>query len=241
MRAKKSLGQNFFVNSNLADYIINIVSKTGSNSVVEIGPGMGFFTERLQKVFADITVIEKDTNLANSLKLQFPKIRVLNEDFLDIDLTLFDKKCIYFGSLPYNVSKPIIRKIMEGSNFSKESFFIVQKEVAEKYIYKKPYSTLSLTTAIYAKCKKILDISPDSFRPKPNVNSSLISITPLKRNIQNTNLLEELIHLAFKQPRKNIHNNLKNTKFEKGSVPFKTYRPAQLDLELYIEILNHSL
>jgi len=241
MKAKKSLGQNFFVNSNLADYIVNTVSKTGSNSIIEIGPGMGFFTVRLQKIFKDITVVEKDSNLADNLKLQFPNINVLNEDFLDIDLTNFDKNCIYFGSLPYNVSKPIIRKIVESKNFNNESFFIVQKEVAEKYLYKEPYSTLSLTTAIYAKCKKILDISPDSFRPKPNVNSSLISITPSNNNIQNTDILEELIHLAFKQPRKNMHNNLKNTKFEKGSIAFQMHRPAQLDIESYIEILNHSL
>ena len=241
MKAKRSLGQNFFVNSNLADYIINVVGKTGSNSVVEIGPGMGFFTQRLTKLFKNITVVEKDSNLANALKIQFPNINVLNEDFLSVDLTTLDKECIYFGSLPYNVSKPIIRKIVESGNFNKESFFIVQKEVAEKYIYREPYSTLSLTTAIYAKCKKILDISPDSFRPKPNVNSSLISISPSNLNIQNTKLLEELIHTAFKQPRKNLHNNLKNSKFEKGSEPFKTYRPAQLDLESYIEILNLSL
>ncbi|KKP65985.1 MAG: Ribosomal RNA small subunit methyltransferase A [candidate division WS6 bacterium GW2011_GWE1_34_7] len=241
MKAKRSLGQNFFVNSNLADYIVNIVSRTGSNSILEIGPGMGFFTQRLNKVFDNVTVVEKDTNLANSLKIQFPNINVLNEDFLNMDLTFLDKEYMYFGSLPYNVSKPIIRKIIESSNFNNESFFIVQKEVAEKYIYKKPYSTLSLTTTIYAKCKKILDISPDSFRPKPNVNSSLITISPSNTNIQNRELLEKLIHTAFKQPRKNIHNNLKNSQFEKGSLPFQAYRPAQLDLESYIQILNLSL
>jgi len=241
MKAKRSLGQNFFINSNLGDYIINTVKEEDSASIVEIGPGMGFFTQRLINNFKNITVIEKDTQLANTLKSQYPSINVLNKDFLSLDLSIFEKDCIYFGSLPYNISKPIVRKIIESKNFNKKSFFIVQKEVAEKYIYKEPYSTLSLTTNIYATTKKILDISPESFRPRPNVNSSLISFTPVKRDFKNIPMLEELISLSFKQPRKNLYNNLRGSKYEKGSLPFKTYRPAQLDLDTYIEILNHSL
>jgi 16S rRNA (adenine1518-N6/adenine1519-N6)-dimethyltransferase len=241
MKAKRSLGQNFFINSNLGDYIINVVKEEDALSIVEIGPGTGFFTQRLIQNFKDITVIEKDTQLANTLKSQYSNIKVLNEDFLSLDLSILNKDCIYFGSLPYNVSKPIVRRIIESENFNKKSFFIVQKEVAEKYIYKEPYSSLSLTTYIYAKAKKILDISPDSFRPRPNVNSSLISFTPIEREIKDKNKLEELISLSFKQPRKNLYNNLKGSKYEKGCIPFKTYRPAQLDLDTYIEILNHSL
>ena len=241
MKTKRSLGQNFFINSNLGDYIVNTVKEEGSSSIVEIGPGTGFFTERLIQNFKDITVIEKDTQLATTLKLQYPSIKVINEDFLSLNLSIFNRDCIYFGSLPYNVSKPIVRKIIESKDFNKKSFFIVQKEVAEKYIYKEPYSTLSLTTYIYAKAKKILDISPDSFRPRPNVNSSLISFTPLKRDIRNIKMLEELISLSFKQPRKNLYNNLRGSKYENACIPFKIYRPAQLDLDSYIEILNHSL
>jgi len=241
MKAKRSLGQNFFINSNLGDYIINTVKQEESSSVVEIGPGTGFFTQRLIQNFKDITVVEKDTQLANTLKSQYPNIQVINEDFLSLDLEIFNKDCIYFGSLPYNVSKPIVRRIIESENFNKKSFFIVQKEVAEKYIYKEPYSTLSLTTNIYAKTKKILDISPDSFRPRPNVNSSLISFIPIEREIKEKKRLEELISLSFKQPRKNLYNNLKGSKYANGCIPFKTYRPAQLDLDTYIEILNHSL
>lgn len=241
MRSKRSLGQNFFVNSNLADHIVNIITKESSNYLVEIGPGMGFFTERLMPFFKEITVVEKDRDLASNLKLQFPSINVVNIDFLDLDLDTLNPECLYFGSLPYNVSKPIIKKIIQSSNFSKKSYFIVQKEVAEKYIYKPPYSSLSLHTYIYADCKKILDISPHSFRPKPNVDSSLISFTPVKRDIKNIHMLEELIGVSFKQPRKNIFNNLRGSKYESGASKYKTYRPAQLDLDKYIEILNHSL
>ena len=202
MKSKRSLGQNFFVNSNLGNHIVDIVREESSNCLVEIGPGMGFFTERLIPFLKEITVVEKDSNLASNLKLQYPSINVVNIDFLDLDLNTLNPECTYFGSLPYNVSKPIIKKILQSSNFSKKSYFIVQKEVAEKYIYKPPYSSLSLHTYIYAQCKKILDISPHSFRPKPNVESSLISFTPVKRDITNLHMLDELIEMSFKQPRR---------------------------------------
>ncbi len=243
MKAKKSLGQNFFINKNLGDYIINTLKDTECDSVIEIGPGMGFFTEKLSTVFKNITVIEKDTELARTLQFQFPDIKVLNEDFLNLDLdSLLNTEVSFFGSLPFNVSKPIIRKIIEDKHFTKKSFFIVQKEVAEKYIYKQPYSSLSLTTHIYADCKKIIDISPDSFRPKPNVTSSLISFTP-NRKVDNKDIpiLEDLINRSFKQPRKNIFNNLRGSQFEKGLNTFKTLRPAQLSLDEFIQIYKYSL
>lgn len=242
MEAKRSLGQNFFINKNLGDYITNILAQNKDDSIIEIGPGMGFFTERLLNIFPNVIAIEKDIQLANSLTTTYPNLSVINKDFLEINFDeIINKDTIFFGSLPFNVSKPIIRKIIESKYFIKQSFFIVQKEVAEKYLYKQPYSVLSLSTAIYASCKKILDISPDSFRPKPNVNSGLISFIPNNRKIDNKKDIEELIKLSFRQPRKNINNNLKGTRFEKIIDKYKTLRPQQLSLDDYIQIYKYSL
>ena len=215
MKIKKSLGQNFFVNENLGNYIINILANSNCTSVVEIGPGLGFFTEKLIKKFENVTVIEKDKEIAQNLKFQFPKVLVINNDFLDIDLnTIVDENTTFFGSLPFNVSKKIIKKIIESKYFTNPSFFIIQKEVAEKYLYKQPYSILSLTTAMYADCKKVFDIS--------------------KEDIAN------LIKLSFRQPRKNILNNLKGTRFEKGAQEFKNLRPEQLSLDDFIKLYEYS-
>lgn len=242
MKAKRSLGQNFFINKNLGDYIVNILKQENCDSIIEIGPGLGFFTERLVKEFKKVTAIEKDTELSKQLVLQYPTVNVVNMDFLDINISDITKQdSIFFGSLPYNIAKQIVRKIVESKNFTKPSFFILQKEVAEKYLYKEPFSTLSLTTAIYAQCKKILDISPDSFNPRPRVNSSLISFKPIERDINDTHLLESLIKLSFRQPRKNMRNNLKGTQFEKGLNRFENHRPGQLSLDEYIEICKYSL
>lgn len=241
MKAKRSLGQNFFINKNLGEHIINIVSDNKCKNIVEIGPGMGFFTKYLVERFEDTTLIEKDTSLAQNLKIQFPKASIVNADFLNIPLEeIIKEDSMFFGSLPFNVSKPIIRKIIESRFFKYPSFFIVQKEVAQKYIYKPPYSSLCLTTSLYANTKHILDISRDSFRPKPNVTSSLISFTPNKIDVRDIKGIEELITLSFRQPRKNIKNNLKNTKYLKGSSKYELLRPAQLSLDEYINIYEYS-
>jgi 16S rRNA (adenine1518-N6/adenine1519-N6)-dimethyltransferase len=241
MEAKRSLGQNFFVNKNLGEYTINLLP-TNVNTVIEIGPGMGFFTEKLLHSFPRVIAIEKDTQLSSSLQSKYSNLDIYNEDFLDINLgNIVKEDTIFFGSLPFNVSKPIIRKIIESKYFTKQSFFIVQKEVAEKYLYKEPYSILSLSTKIYADCKKVIDISPESFRPKPNVYSSLISFTPNNKNVENTKDIEDLIKLCFKQPRKNVNNNLKGTRFKKIEDRYKTVRPQQLSLDDFIQIYKYSL
>jgi 16S rRNA (adenine1518-N6/adenine1519-N6)-dimethyltransferase len=242
MKPKKSLGQNFFVNKNLGDYIINKVAENNTHMIVEIGPGQGFFTEKLIKIYKKVTVVEKDSDLADELKIKYPSITILNEDFLDLDLRIFkDTQITYFGSLPYNVSKPIIRKIVESDSFNTSAYFIIQKEVAEKYKYCKPYNILSLSTAIYASVEKIFDISPSSFNPKPNVNSSFVSMIPQKDTFNDIEKLKKLILLSFKQPRKTLRNNLRNTEFSTLIHEYGNNRPSDLSLTDYKKILDSNL
>ncbi len=241
MKVKKSLGQNYFINENLGNYIVGDITKQKSKSIIEIGPGLGFFTQKLVKDFEDVTVVEKDMVLAENLKILFPNVFVINDDFLHVNLdSIADKDTTFFGSLPFNVSKKIIEKIIESRYFTRPAFFIIQKEVAEKYLYKKPFSILSLTTAMYAECKKMFDISPDSFRPKPHVSSSFISFSPAKRKIENQADIKKLIKLSFRQPRKNILNNLRGTQFEKGAEELKGLRPEQLSLDDFIQLYDYS-
>ena len=239
MEAKKSLGQNFFVNENLGKYIIDRIKQGNVDTVVEIGPGLGFFTEKLIQRFKNVVVIEKDSILAKDLSNKYPQITIKNEDFLDMKLDdISSNKLIYFGSLPYNVSKPILKKIITSKTFTNGAYFIVQKEVAEKYMYKEPYNILSLTTHIYADVKKEFDISPDSFRPKPKVTSSFISLSSRMQPDIDIQKLEKLIKESFKYPRKNLRNNLKKTEYIDKITEFEDKRPAELSLEEYISILQ---
>lgn len=239
MKTKKSLGQNFFVNENLGNYILDRIVENNIDTVVEIGPGLGFFTKKLIRKFKKVIVVEKDFKLAEDLYSLYPQITVLNTDFLDLDLNdISPNKVIYFGSLPYNVSKPIIRKIITDKTFTNSAYFLIQKEVAEKYMYKMPYNILSLTTNIYADFKKEFNISPDSFRPKPKIVSSFVSFSPKERPDIQIVELEELIKESFKYPRKNLKNNLKGTKYINNIGTLGNMRPAQLSLDDYISIIK---
>mgnify|MGYP001171492130 CR=1 FL=1 len=239
MELKKSLGQNFFINENLGNQIISYISTESCPYVVEIGPGAGFFTMKLKNLGKELLVIEKDDILAQ--KLNNEEINVINTDFLNWDFEeLENKEVIFFGSLPYNVSKPIISKIISSEHFTNNCYFIIQKEVAQKYIAKAPDSNLlSLKSQIYANCKKILDIGPSSFKPAPKVNSSLVMFSPTRNKISaNISSFESFLEECFTHPRKTLRNNLKGLKFNNNFEKLLQKRPQHLSLEEYLQLFN---
>jgi len=224
MKAKKSLGQNFFVNQNLAKRIVAEVLSDSVDILVEIGPGQGYFTKLFHEQGKEVLLIEKDDVLARQLQESFTKSKVLNVDLLEWDFEELksnsEKKITFFGSLPYNVSKKIIERIIQSEYFNNPCFFIIQKEVAENYISKAPQNNfLATKSTLYADSKKIFDITPESFRPRPKVMSSLISFYPKSNSSPFLNELSEkrkldiFLQQSFKQPRKKLSNNLKNYTF----------------------------
>lgn len=212
MKLKKSLGQNFFNNETLAKKVVNTAFFVSQESVLEIGPGDGFFTRMFHDICKNITVIEKDDILAQNLSHRFSDIEVINKDILDLDLNAIQNsgKTLVFGSLPYNISKVIIRKFVSSLLF-KDFYFIVQKEVAQKYVDSKKSSLQYLTTKYYVDTKIIFDIHPGSFTPRPKVQSSFIH---MKMN-ENRKLVPEKTFFkfcreAFRSPRKTLRNNLRS-------------------------------
>jgi len=191
-----------------------------------------------------VTAIEKDDILAHNLQIALPKITVINKDFLEIreqDLSL--KNAVMFGSLPYNVSKKIIRHALT-FNEIQTFYFIIQKEVAEKYCSKEPNNNpLALEMSFYAEVKKIFDISPESFRPRPKVTSSFIKIERKSSDsdIANINFEEftNFVHLCFRHPRRTLQNNLKD--IEKNHVlpeDLLSKRPQELNFDQYLTIFR---
>ncbi len=243
---KKSLGQNFFVNKNLSKQIAEIVLKEDPSLIVEIGPGLGAFTQFFTEKNIEILAIEKDNDLSLKLKNLYPSVTIKNIDFLDWDfhgLESFKKKKItFFGSLPYNVSKKIIKKIITSEFFNSSSFLIIQKEVAEKYCSKEPNNNfLSLSTALYADTNKLFNISPESFKPRPNVESTFIQFTPKTVLLKNAEDFEKFLHTAFRQPKKTLKNNFaKSYLFTNEEIlPLLQKRPQHLSLEQYLYLFNN--
>ena len=212
IKAKKSLGQNFLIDKNILEKIVN--TTTIENKIIlEIGPGTGNLTSSiLNKKPKKIFVIEKDNDLVINLKNKFnEQLIIINEDVLKIDETkLFTDKVTVFGNLPYNISTEILNKwiINLKNNFWFDCLILMfQKEVADRIIAKfntSNYGRLSIICNWKLNVRKICDIKPGAFYPKPKVDSSLLFFTP-KNNfikINDANNLEKVTRIFFNQRRK---------------------------------------
>ncbi len=210
--AKKSLGQNFLVDKNILDKIVNTTIIKDKN-ILEVGPGTGNLTtyilsKRPKKIF----VIEKDNELAINLENKFKnKLTIINEDVLKIDETkLFNEKLTVFGNLPYNISTEILNKwIVNLKNNFWFDFLVLmfQKEVADRIIAEfntSKYGRLSIICNWKLQIKKVCDIKPEAFSPRPKVDSTLLIFSPKKNfvKINNPDNLEEVTRVFFNQRRK---------------------------------------
>ncbi len=251
IKIKKSLGQNFLIDKNILDKIINI-TKIENKNILEIGPGTGNLTSYiLKKNPKKFFVIEKDEELAINLMNKFSKkIKIINNDVLNVDETkICNDKMIVFGNLPYNISTEILSKwiINLKDNFWFECLILMfQKEVADRIIAEfntSNYGRLSIISNWKLKIKKICDIKPNAFFPKPKIDSSLLFFYPKKNfiKIKNPNNLEKITRIFFNQRRKMLKkpfNQLFNGDkrvLDKLKIDL-TLRPQNINIETYYKL-----
>jgi 16S rRNA (adenine1518-N6/adenine1519-N6)-dimethyltransferase len=250
-RAKKSLGQNFLIDKNIIDKITSTVSIQG-NEVLEVGPGTGNLTKEILKNNpSKMYLVEKDTFLAENLeKIADERVKIFNEDILKFDENLLSKnKIIVFGNLPYNVSTEIlstwITKLKNDYWFS-DLVLMFQKEVADRIIAQfntSTYGRLSILANWRLNINKICDISPESFSPKPKIQSSLIHFTPKKNfvEIKNPLNLEKITRIFFSHRRKMLKKpfnqifNGNNDLLNKLNINLNL-RPQNLDFDTYYKL-----
>ena len=253
IKAKKSLGQNFLIDKNILEKIVN-VTQIKEKNILEIGPGTGNLTSYiLKKSPKKFIVIEKDTHLAKKLKENFrDEVTVINNDILEIDETsLLKGKLTVFGNLPYNISTEILIKWIVNLNdtiWFDHLVLMFQKEVADRIISKfntSTYGRLSILTNWKLKVTKIGDIKPESFFPKPQIDSSLLFFTPKIKSfkINNPKNLEKITRTFFNHRRKMIRKpfNLLFNGDKKVLDKLKldlTLRPQNLDFETYYKLTS---
>ena len=251
--AKKSLGQNFLTDRNILEKIVNVTA-IKNKIIFEVGPGTGNLTSFIlknkpKKVF----VIEKDNDLAEKLNVNFgEQLTVINDDILNINENLlFDDKVIVFGNLPYNISTEILSKwiINLKDNFWFDHLILMfQKEVAERIIStfnKSTYGRLSILANWKLNVKKICDIKPESFSPRPKIDSSLLFFTPKKNfyKFKNPKNLEKVTRIFFSQRRKMLKkpfNQLFNGDkkiIDKLKIDLNL-RPQNLDFDTYYKLTD---
>ena len=251
-KAKKSLGQNFLIDTKIIHKIVNI-EDIENRVIIEVGPGTGNLTEKIiQKKIKKIYVIEKDNNLSIELKKKFKNdINIINDDVLNIDEKKIDKeKIIVFGNLPYNISTEILVNWI--INLDKTYFWfdtlilMFQKEVADRIIAKyntSEYGRLSIISNWKLDIKKICDIGPESFVPKPKIDSSLLIFKPKKKFfiLKDPKNLEKITRIFFNHRRKMLKRPFNqlfngNNKILKKLKIDLNMRPQNLDLNTYYKI-----
>ena len=250
--AKKSLGQNFLIDRNIIDIIVDTVD-IKDKKVLEVGPGTGNLTKALlEKKPKKLFVIEKDKDLASLLKTEFKnKINVINDDILNINENIIsNEKLIVFGNLPYNISTEILCKWILNLNDDKIWFsnliLMFQKEVANRIISKfncSNYGRLSILANWKLDIKKIIDINPKSFKPKPKVDSALLFFSPKKKffKFKNPYNLEKITRIFFNHRRKMIkkpYNQIfsKNTNIIDKLNLDLNLRPQNLNFETFYKL-----
>ena len=252
-KAKKSLGQNFLIDKNILNIITNVTQIKDKN-ILEVGPGTGNLTSFiLKKKPKNFSVIEKDDNLANELENRFEdQIKIINKDILQIDETnIFSEKVTVFGNLPYNISTEILTKwiINLNDNFWFDHLVLMfQKEVANRIIANfntSDYGRLSILANWKLNIKKICDIKPNCFSPKPKIDSTLLFFSPKKNfyKIQNPKNLEMITRIFFNHRRKMIKKPFNklfngNSKILDKLKINLNLRPQNINFETYYRLTN---
>jgi 16S rRNA (adenine1518-N6/adenine1519-N6)-dimethyltransferase len=253
IKPKKSLGQNFLIDQNVLEQIVDTV-EIANREVLEVGPGSGNLTTFiLKKNPKKVYVIEKDDDLVLLLKDKFTtEITIINDDILKIaEDKITTEKLTVFGNLPYNISTEILSRWITnlGKNFWFESLVLMfQKEVAERIIAESntsKYGRLSILSCWKLNIKKIIDIKPQSFSPRPKVDSTLLLFTPKKNifELKDAKNLEMITRVFFSQRRKmlkkpfnQVFNNAKEVS-EKFNIDLNL-RPQNLEPEMYFNLVK---
>ena len=251
IKAKKSLGQNFLIDKNILKKIVSIGNISRDDNILEIGPGTGNLTEYIIKSKPKTLVaVEKDIELSKILERKFNnQIKVVNKDILKLSENFYNEEFITYGNLPYNISTQILAYWCLNKKIKfKKMILMFQKEVADRITAKvntKNYSRITILANWKFSIKKIFDISPECFSPKPKIKSTLLEFVPKKNiaEIQNPKNLEHITRIFFSQRRKMIKKNIiklfKDYCDVSKSINLKlTDRPQNISVDKYIKIVK---
>ncbi len=254
---RKSLGQNFVVEPNTIRQIIELASIESGDFVIEVGPGIGSLTSSLLEVAGHVTAIEVDDALVrvltDLLRPEDNRFRLVNADVMNLDvnelLAARNESWNLVANLPYNISVPLICDFLERVPVITKMTVMVQREVAERLVAKtgeKAFGLPSLKIQYFAEVKKIADVPPSVFLPKPKVDSSLVQIERREKYVTSANydVLFELAKRSFSQRRKMLRRSLKETfdlnDFESAGID-PTLRAEDITLEEWGALTNQLI
>lgn len=257
IKANKNLGQNFLINTEVIEKIVNSSEITEEDIIIEIGPGLGTLTKYLLEKSGKVLCIELDTKMIKILNDRFSKyenFELINEDVLKVDLNKIIKQnkesskiknVKIVANLPYYITTPIIMKLLEEKLDIKSITVMIQKEVADRLIETpggKNTGAITHTVYYYCKSEKIMEVPNSSFIPEPEVISEVIKMNLREKpavELENPKVMFMIIKSAFMQRRKTLLNALTNTKvFMSKQEGIKILRKLNLDENVRAENLS---
>ena len=253
IRPKKSLGQNFLIDNNIINKIVNL-SDVNNNDIIEIGPGTGNLTEKIiAQNPKSLMLIEKDRELTVDLKTKFinqKNLEIFNEDILKFNLEdKIKKSSTVIGNLPYNISSQILVRLIKFKKWLpkyKKLILMFQKEVADKILAKhksSDFGRLAVLTNARLKITNSFNISQNCFYPVPKVKSTVLVFEPIINNnfsVNDISNLEKITHIFFSKKRKMVNKAFKSLfknplQIAKRMNIDLSLRPNQLSEQEYFE------
>ncbi|MSU54712.1 MAG: ribosomal RNA small subunit methyltransferase A [Candidatus Staskawiczbacteria bacterium] len=215
-KPSKGLGQNFLVHGLTLAKIIEAGQVNSSDTVLEIGPGIGTLTRELAKHAKQVIAIEKDSMMVKILKETLkdcPNVKVIHGDALTHNYSLLTTNYKLVANLPYYIASPVIRKFLETSHRPEQMVLMVQKEVAQRICANPPdMSILAISVQFYATAKVMFSVNKEKFWPSPKIDSAIIKIAPHNAGLTvPAELFFTIVKAGFSHPRKQLANNFSMT------------------------------
>jgi 16S rRNA (adenine1518-N6/adenine1519-N6)-dimethyltransferase len=256
VRPRKSLGQHFLIDDNIARNIVRDVDPSPEDIVVEIGPGQGALTRFLAPKVRKLIAVEIDDRVVDRLRTQFsqPHVEIVHSDFLDFDLTAVSKReggrLRLVGNIPYYLTSEILIKALDERSAVQDITIMLQREVAQRLAAKpgsKKYGILSVYAQFYGTMNILFNVSPNCFFPKPKVSSTVVQERLFKKIPFNVDekIFRTVVRTAFGNRRKTLRNALKNLPFDEAvyqtirTLPLMDKRPEQLSVKQFVELTQY--
>lgn len=241
---RKRFGQNFLKDPAIIEAIVQSINPQTTDTIVEIGPGLGALTQKLLK--ANLYAVEVDRDCVAQLKNAFPQLMLFEADALSFDFTKIPAPFRLVGNLPYNISTPLLFHLMRFRNEIIDQHVMLQKEVVERMVASpssKAYGRLSVMLQWQYDLEPVLDVPPKSFYPIPKVDSSVVRMTPKKHPLPCTyEALNQTLTAAFTKRRKTLRNALSGL-FEMSAFSElgidASLRPEDLTVSQFVALANH--
>ncbi|MBR1417167.1 MAG: ribosomal RNA small subunit methyltransferase A [Bacilli bacterium] len=254
LKPKKKFGQNFLKDDSILNKIVDNVNVNNNEIIIEIGPGKGYLTKYLKKFNKKLYCFEIDKDMKTYLDNYIDdNTMIIYDDFLSINLNDYfksDDKIHVIANIPYYITTPIIKHLIDSKLNIVDMTLMVQKEVANRLsstTSSSEYGYITVYLNYYFEINKLFDVDKRCFDPVPNVDSSVIQLKKKnnKLNVENEEIFNKLLKDAFKMKRKNLRNNLRNYDLNKIEAILNkhnlnlTNRAEDLSVDVFVEIANN--